>query len=139
MAEHVRAARVDGHAAAFERAAGGDRGIHRVARGGGEHEVGHRLELAPVFVAAGSRLLLDGLRLVAREREHGAAEVREGFEVADGLELAPRYQRREAHRLRPLGAARLRHHVRDRLAHFLKGAPAPVQAGDARLDQRAVL
>ena len=51
VAEHVRAAGVDRHAALRQRAARGDRRVDRVARGRRQHEVGHRLELAPVLVA----------------------------------------------------------------------------------------
>ena len=58
VAEDVGAAGVDRHAPRLQRAAGGDRRIDRIARGGRQHEVGHVLELAPVLVAAGALVLL---------------------------------------------------------------------------------
>ena len=137
--EDIRAAGIHRDPAGRERPARRDRRVHRVAGGRGEHEVGHRLESAPVLVAAGEVVLLGGFGLGPLEGEDAPGEVREGFEVADRLQVAPGKERREAHLLRRLGGGGSRYEVRDADAHVLEVSAAPIHAGHARLDQQSPL
>src|ERR1019366_4159704 len=137
VAKHVGAARIDGHTARRELATGGDGRVHGVAGGWREHELGHRLELAPVVVPAGAVELLGGLAFAALERKDAAGEMREGLQVADRLEIASRKQRWKAQLLGLLGSAGPCDHVADAPAYLLEVRTAPIQAGHARLDQKA--
>ncbi len=99
VAEHVGAAGVNRDAARRQHSAPGDGGVDRVARGGHENEVAHRLMVAPVLVAARPLLLLGRVRLRALEAEDRAGEVRKRLQIAGGLELAARHERRKAEQL----------------------------------------
>jgi len=137
--EHVRAARVDGHAASRQRPARGDRRIHRVARGGREHEIGHPLELAPVLVAARALALLRGLGFGALEGEDAASQMGEGPQIVDLLQIGPRQDRREAELLGPLDRDRAGDEGGEALAHILEVPASTIHAGHARLDQQTTL
>jgi hypothetical protein len=90
-------------------------------------------------VAARAVVLLGCLLFAAVEGEHAAGEVGERFEVADGLEIVARQQRRKAKLLGLLRGPPPSDERRERLAHLLEVAAASVDAGDAGLDQQSLL
>ena len=137
MAEHPRAARVDRDARRCDGAAAGERRVDRVAGGGNERELTHLLELAPILVGARAQILLHRVRLAAGEREHAAGEVRERVQVAAGFQLTPRQQRREMHRLGALGGCGGADQGVDAGADPFERSAAPVDAGDAAVDEQA--
>ena len=98
--KHVRAARIDRHAAgaAADRArrSRGRPGSRRPARGPARSSLVARSSPRGATRARTARAACASVPSNAEDR---AGQVREGLEVAAGLELAAREQRREAHRL----------------------------------------
>ena len=95
VTKHIGGAGVDGDAAHRQSTARRDRRVHRITRRRGEHEIGHRLELAPILVTTRPLLLLRGLRLGSLKREDAAGQVGKGLQIPDRLEVLARQDRRK--------------------------------------------
>ncbi len=118
----------------------GDRGIDRVAGRGGEHEIGHLLELAPVLVAARALVLLCGLRFGAARRRRCS---RRDAERISGSRSVSRSARGRIGGKRSCSGRSARDRAGDQggdaLAHLLEVPPATVDARHAGLDQQTTL
>ena len=120
--EDMGRAGVDRHALAGQWPAGGDCGVDGVARSRQQRE------LRGAFV-----------ELVALEGEDRANKVRKRVEEAGLLQLATRDDGWKAERLRLVGGRRAGDEVVEREPQALELGPAPVHAGDAAVDEQAVL
>ena len=139
MTEDVGAARIDRDSARSQPPARGDGGVDRIAGRGREHEVGHRLELAPILVARCPAVLLGGLLFAAVEGEDAAREMGERLQIADRLQVVAGQDGREAKLLWILGGPHPGDEIGDAFADVLELSSTAVDARYACLQQQAML